>query len=363
LRQLADLRARSVVAFPAKDLKTYGLDVPAATVHLTLNEDQKPASHVLKIGYELDISGDRYALIDGGAAVVVLPASVLKPLLAGPLAFRDRALAKFATADVIRLERDRRQAAFAQVDGSWKMTQPLQAEADHDGLEDLINTLARLRADELVVEKPMADDLKKYGLDRPEARWRLQAGDKDMLDLQIGKAEDGGLRHYARLAGRDLVFLLDAKLSERLLGEYRARAVWNPSIDAAQVDVLRVGGKNPFTLERIAGSWQVLGKPDAHPNAEAVNDTLATLAGLKAERYVIDKDADLQLFGLKSPEATLEVTTRSGKRVLNIGAREGQSQRRYASVGDPGRTDVFLISEADVAKLVRDLMSYTKPQP
>jgi hypothetical protein len=291
----------------------------------------------------------------------VLPGGVIKPLLAGPLGFRDRTLVKLPGADVVRLERDRRKATFAQVDGSWKLTEPLKADADHDELNEFIDTLAHLRADELVAEKPTADDLKTYGLDRPEARWRLLSGDKEVLDLQIGKQEKDGPRCYARVGGRDLVFLLDRKTSERALGEFRTRTVWNPPVDAAQVDAVRFGyAKNPFTLERTEGNWQVAGKPDLKVNTEAVNETLAALAGLKLVRYAVDKDADLQLYGLKTPELVLEVATRGGKRVLSIGAREGGSGRRYAHVGDAGRTDVFILSEADAAKLLRDVPAFTR---
>ncbi len=224
--RLSDLRALRVAAYPAGDLKPFGLDMPAAKVVLTLNEDQKPASFTLKIGKPADPTGDRFAQVEGSKAVVVLPADVLRPLLTGPLAFRDRGLVKFASADVLRLERGRRKAVFAQVDGTWKLTEPLKGAADQDELDEFINTLSKLRADELVQEKPTADDLKKYGLDKPEARWQALTGDRELLDLQIGSADKDGIRRYARISGKDVVFLLDPKVSVRVLSEFRPRAVW-----------------------------------------------------------------------------------------------------------------------------------------
>jgi hypothetical protein len=363
LQQLAELRAQRVVAFPAKDLKTYGLDTPTATVKLTLEGDAKPDNHTVKIGKVADaMTGDLYAVIDDSKAVVVLPAQVTRPLLAGVLGYRDRTLAKFAQADVLRLERDRRKAVFANIEGTWKLTEPLQAEADQADLDDFVNKLARLRADELVVEKATADDLKKYGLDKPEARWRIQSGDKDVLDLVIGSHEKDSTRRYARLGSRDIVFLLDAPMSAKVLAEYRPRTVWTPSIDASQVEALRFGyARNPFVLEKLDASWQVVGKENVKLTTETVNETLATLAGLKLMRYVMDKDADLQLYGLKTPELVLEVHTRSGKRTLQIGAREGDSERRYAHIAEGGRTDVFVISERDAAKLLRDVAAFSRP--
>jgi len=74
----------------------------------------------------------------------------------------------------------------------------------------------------------------------------------------------------------------------------------------------------------------------------------------------VDKNADLRLFGLKTPELTLDVVTPTGKRTLLIGSREGESQRRYARLDGPGHTEVFLLSEADTAKLMRDLTAFSK---
>src|SRR6185312_15151617 len=106
-----------------------------------------------------------------------------------------------------------------------------------------------------------------------------------------------------------------------------------PPLDAAQIDAIRFGfPKDPFTLQRSGGAWVAREKPEAPVVPELVNETLAALAGLKLERYVVDKDADMQLFGLKAPELVLEATTRTGKRVLQIGSREGDSHRRYAHV-------------------------------
>lgn len=362
--RLANLRAVRVAAYPPTDLKQFGLDMPAATVILGLSEDQKPASYTLKIGKAAEAgSGDHFAQLEGSKAVVVLGANVVRPLLAGALAFRDRTLVKFVSADVLRLERDRRKATFAQVDGTWKLTEPLKGDAEQDELDEFVNTLARLRADELVQEKPTPDDLKKYGLDRPTVRWQVLSGDRLLLDLQIGAAEKDGSRRYAQIAGKDLVVLLDPRLSARALGEFRPRAVWGAPLDAAQIDAVRFGyQKDPFTLERSGGVWQVKDRTEV-PIVEVVNETLAALAGLKLERYVVDKDADLQLYGLKPPELILEVPTRTGKRVLQIGSREGESQRRYAHVAEPGRTDVFLLSEADAGKLMRDLSAFSKGKP
>jgi hypothetical protein len=367
LAQLGELRARRIAAYPLMDLQRFGLDRPAALWTIKLNGERKPSEHVLKVGKPVEGGGgERYVQVDGGRVAAVLPAALAERLVAKPLAFRDRNLARFADADKARLDRGPRHAVFARPEGTWKLIEPLQGDADQEELDDFINALAKLRADALVAEKPSAEELKKYGLDRPEARWRLESGDKEVLQLLVGNAEENGPRRYARLANRDLVFLLDRGLSARVLGEYRPRAVWTPAVDAAQVESLRYHwAHNPFVLEKSAGdTWQVAGKPGVKVNAEAVSEALAALKGLKVERYVVDKGADLKLFGLDKPDLVLEVGTRNGRKLLEVGSVEGGSKRRYARVPGPDRSDVFVLDEADCAHILRDLAGFTRaPAP
>jgi hypothetical protein len=369
--QLASLRAERVAAYPAKDVKAFGLDQPATSVTIRLaGPDGKPSEKVLKIGKVADeklTQGkpmDRFVQVEGSPVVGVLSGALADRLLAGPLAFRDRNLARFADADKAILKRVPREATFTKVDGTWKLTAPLEAEAEQTDMDDFINGLARLRADELVADKPA--DLKPYGLDKPVMQWRFFSGEKEVLDLLIGSqppAKHGGkdARAYAKLANGDLVFLLNPPTTKRVLAEYRSKTLWPSSLDAAQVETLRYSGTgNGFTLEKSGDQWHVAGKASAQVNAAAVSDTLAALAGLKPERYVVDKGADLKLYGLEPPEVVIEAIAPSGRRVLHIGRAEGDSKRFYARVTEKDRTDVFVISEADAAKLVRPLAAFTQ---
>jgi Domain of unknown function (DUF4340) len=107
----------------------------------------------------------------------------------------------------------------------------------------------------------------------------------------------------------------------------------------------------------------VAGKPGEVVKVQAVNDALDALARLRVERYVIDKGADPKLYGLEPPVLSVEVRTREGKRTLEIGRTEGDSKRYYARVPDKDRSDVFVISEADGARIVRDLAAFTEKAP
>src|SRR5208283_3605338 len=174
-----------------------------------------------------------------------------------------------------------------------------------------------------------------------------------------GKDADGP-RVYARLANKDLVFLLDPKQTQQVLGEYRSRTIWTTPLDAAQVESLHyASAQNPFLLQKLENVWHVAGKPALKVDSEAVSKTLAALGSLQVARYVVDKDADLKLYGLEPPNLVLEIQTPTGKQVLHIGHVEGDSTRYYAHLPGEGRSEVFVLSEADSAQIVRGLAAFT----
>ncbi len=365
LKMLADLRASQVVEYPLKDSqKKYGFDAPSLTLTLKMNgADGKQVEHVLTLGGEVkEKPGDRYAKIDATLAVFVLPAVIVKALETPPLTFRTRLLVRFSDADKILLERGPRQATFARDAGSWAMTAPAKAKVDNDQMEEFLSKAAKLEADELIADKPA--DLKVYGLDKPIARWRFQTDGKDALDLLIGKLDAGGKRAYAKLGNGTLVFLLGPDLTKTALGEFRERTVWGMPLDSAQADTLKLtrDGKT-IVLKKRGTVWTVEGKPETPLSNDTVNDTIAALAGLKLERYAVDKDADRKLFGLDPPELVIEAEAGEKKVVLHIGRFEGGSKRAYAALPDKDRSEVLVLSESDTARLTRDLAALAKPLP
>src|SRR5262249_28051509 len=106
------------------------------------------------------------------------------------------------------------------------------------------------------------------------------------------------------------------------------------------------------------GRWQA-DKGGGKVSTAAVQDTLDALAGLQAERYVADRGADLKLYGLQPPQLVLEAQTPAGQRLLPRGRHGGGAKRYYARVPEgENASAVFVISEADAARLVRPLQAF-----
>lgn len=359
VRQLARLRVAKVIALDAADPSKFGFDV-GATVTLVLKApDGTISERSIEIGRTVaprynEPDGSHYVRVAGSPVVGILSPAASILLTAEPFKLRDRTVAHFSEADRAIVERGFRKSVFVRQDGAWKMTEPVATDAEQAPLDELVAAASRLRADEFVAERPA--DLRKYGLDTPEARWRFIANDRDVLNLSVGVKEASSDRRYAKLNGGDTVFLLDPAMSNRLVAEYRRRNAWAAvSPDEVETVVYGIGDKT-LVLHKSDGRWQIPGRPEQAVNVSAIDDLVATLANLRVERFVVDKDPDLRTFGLLNPARTIVIRARGGNPLtLYLGRYEPGSRRLYARVFDNSRTDVFTLSEADSAKLLREL--------
>ncbi len=359
LRRTSGLQAKRIAAYPAKDLKEFGLDKPSAIVTLTLDFDGVTKKHAIKIGDVTKAKGEkdeRFAMVDDKPMVIVLPADLSRHLTAAAPYFADRNLVSFSSADRSELIHGQRKLTFARDDAGWHIVDPIKADADSTALDDLMRGLLRLRADEIVADK--GADLKKFGLDPPAAQWRFKLGGEDQVDLLIGAPENAepGARRYAKLGNRNTVFFLNAKTAARALGEFRSKKVWPPFDPAQSTELTITGPIGSFTLKKKDKEWTVAGQPKAMVKANIVADTLEMLATLNAHHFVLDAKADLKAYGLEKPAWKLEVQTPTGKRELWLGAMEDKSKRPFATV--PGSGGVFVIDEIDNIILARPLAAY-----
>lgn len=354
--RVSKLRAEKIVALDSKDLAKYGLEKPEAVVTFELI-DQRSGREVkrsLKLGKPVDEKkpeGDRYAQVEGSELVAIVAAPVARRLLGEPIRFLNRSLASFINADRIEVTHGERKLIF-QKDAGWKLKSPVDADAEDEPLRELHDMLARLRADDIVAEKPQ--NLAEYGLDKPEFIWKLFAGDKELLTLLVGKREKDDFRRYAKLEKGDLVVLLDRGVSSRLESEYRKRSL-GERIDPMQISELILSGPaGKVTLSKLGPIWMDPNKPDEQWNYTAINELASALANAQIEEYVKDKDANLNEFGL-DPTQARTVTIRTGmgqSRTLLLGKRD-PSNRLYAKQEDKTRTEVFVLSEMDSKRLNR----------
>ena len=342
------------------DLVKFGLDQPEATWVLEGTVDGKPAKRVLQVGRIADEKrGNRFVRADG-PLVGRLATEVASKLVSPTLYFRDRTVATLPGIREAKVSSGGRILSFRFEGDRWKLTSPIQAEAD-PSLAGWLAQFAPLRAGEWLTRKDTPEDRKALGLDKPATRWELFGeGGKSLGTLDIAPPGVDGFA-AAGFTGSPSLFKLDAVQARQAQGEYRIRQVYDPPFDPSRVRRLTVTpseGK-PFTLLQVGTGWVVEADPASKPDPNTVKETLAALSNLRVTRYVTDKGGKLADYGLDKPYFSLEI----GNSRLLIGKPVSDSSKdRFATLAVEGfDTGVFVIDERAIDLLARPLTRFTQP--
>ncbi|MFO0803593.1 MAG: DUF4340 domain-containing protein [Gemmataceae bacterium] len=304
-------------------------------------------SALVAVGVGANAEGEQIAArVEGWPRVSMVEAGVLKALGAE---FRDRSLSSFFAADKLILEKDGKTFAFTKAGKDWKQTAPKEADVDSQEIDDLVTALGRLRAEKFLADRPTPDDLKRHGLDSPRAKWTVLNEGKESLVLLVGKD------NAAKLGTGDSIVQLAPDVITKLVADYRPKKVW--TLDEARVDSIEVdwAGKK-FKLQRQGTGWEDPAAPKDQVIDKSVSELLTALGALKAERWT---SLDAKAAGLEKPAGTITLSLRDKTtRVVAIGS-ETDGKKRHAKTGDAG-SEVFVLSEADAAKLTRDRSAYVE---
>ena len=103
--------------------------------------------------------------------------------------------------------------AFAKKGTDWRFSKPFDAKADFGAVDGIVGQVVQAQMKSIVAADGTSD-LKKYGLDKPQATVTLGAG-STRATLAIGaKKDDASL--YARDLSRPIVFTIEAALLDDL---------------------------------------------------------------------------------------------------------------------------------------------------
>ena len=202
------LKAVAFVDDQPKNLQSYGLDVPALEISF-MAPDSDPAA--LLVG---KIKGDTLYVKARNAEPVFLVKKELLHLVGMGLAgLRDKQVLDFKADDVIKivLRHDAINLTCQKQGTNWRLTHPVQEQADNGAVRSIILEVNRLTVDAFLAVSPPPT-----GFDAPAVQLAVTLKDRTEHRLEIGKLADDE-RHYGRLQNApDTVFLLKKETAENL---------------------------------------------------------------------------------------------------------------------------------------------------
>jgi hypothetical protein len=147
------------------------------------------------------------------------------------LAYRTKRVVELAADQVTKLtveKPDGRLVLQRGADKKWRMIEPAQGALNVDRLQQVLDVIAFLRAEEVVREN--LENAAAYGLDKPPYRFTVQTGAKSSA-LQLGKARDAVVT-FASWNDPSLVFTLSAASITTLTNNLVATPVTTNAVPA-----------------------------------------------------------------------------------------------------------------------------------
>jgi hypothetical protein len=127
-------------------------------------------------------------------------------------------------------------------------------------------------------------------------------------------------------------------------------------VNPADMTELVIKQKEPVTLKKTNGKWQIT-EPKPYPaDQEAVAGVLSTLSGLNADRLVEEKALDRKRYGLDPAQVELDISGKGGTRQLLLGDDAPAGGDVYAALAtDPRVFTIAGYNKSSLTKTLNDL--------
>jgi len=349
---LGSVEITRVVDENPSSLTDYGLANPKVVVDFKAAGDKDFKK--LIIGDKAPASADLFAKRNDEKRVFLIAAYQETTFDKKPFDLRDKLVLKFdrEKVDGIAVNAGGKTLTFAKDGSDWKIRKPIDTKADFGTVEGLIGKVQTAQMKSMVAEQPSDADLKKYGLDKPEATIDLDAGSSKATLIVGGKADDSTV--YARDASKPAVVTIEKSLVDDLkrgADDYRVKDLFQfRAYNASHVEITRGDQKIVFDRVKAASDkdqdkWHRASPNPADVDRDKVDALLAKIANMRATSFVESTGKT----GLDKPAMTVYVKFDDGKKEERVTLGKSGEDVFASRPGEPGamKTDAADFNEAN----------------
>jgi len=362
----AGLRIERIAEKENSDLKKY--QIPQKEVSLWVKGKDAPVK--VLIGMENPLDNTLFAQKEGEKRVVLLPSSLKSTLDKKFFDFRQKDIFKFETGEAksIKLQAQAIKWDAQKKDDAWFFRAPFKALAKESKITSLLDSLSNQKAKEFIAEAKTPEDLKKYGLDKPEYQvvLSLPKADKE-LTFAFHKDKD---KTYVTMSQSTKIIVPENDLLadlEKKADDLRETKIIGFNAWQASKVAIKKGGL-ALTLSKAQNDkWYFDAAQKEEADASKVDTFVRKIESLEAAEY-IDAPKGLAEYGLDKPQAEVTVWTKeTGEKpaektfVLLVGNTDKDKKQ---AVVKNGRLDYLFKAEAafldDFPKEAKD---WKAPEP
>ncbi|MGD8316672.1 MAG: DUF4340 domain-containing protein [Myxococcales bacterium] len=247
---------------------------------------------------------------------------------------------------------------LSRIDGQWRVTAPLDAEADQTNVDSALSRLAELKLVRVVADRP--ENYARLQVDDSTAV-KVEAKDdtQTLADLKIGKYANG--MTMVRVGDRQEVFGASGSLRyafDRELKAWRNRKI--VSLESADVQSIRFQDSHgTFEFERNEDGWKTVEAPKTLREVDPKKITaLVSMAARLTASDFAPADVSAARAGLNEPEARVTMMAKDDPQpiVLELGDETGNAGELY--VRRNGNPTIYLISKYLADRLRPDVKAF-----
>jgi hypothetical protein len=332
-------------------LNDYGLSNPRIEIDFKATGDKDYRR--LLVGEKSPTGADLFAKRNDEKKVFLIPAMQETTFNRTTFDLREKVLLKFdrEKVDALDVTAGGKTLAIAKDGGDWKITKPVAARADFGSVEGLVGRLQTVQMKSIVADEVAPADLKKYGLDKPEATVNLNAGSARATLLIGGKAADNTV--YARDASKPAVVTVESALADDLkkgADDYRRKDLFEfRPFNATHIEIARNG--QTVVLDRVKGQgdnapdkWHRVSPNAGDVDKDKMDSLLSKLSNMRASSFV---EAAAKT-GLDKPALTVTIKFDDGKKEEKVTFGQSGTDVFAARPAEPGaaKTDTTDFNEA-----------------
>ncbi len=240
---------------------------------------------------------------------------------------------------------------LAKQNGEWAVASMDNYPADSEGVAQLLTKVTELKNTQRVSNNP--EKQSEFEVDSTGVEAKLMdANDKLLAHLFVGKITPGFLSSYVRVADSNDVYVAQGSLQSvfnKGTRTWKDRTIFD--FNKGITTELNISSPDETVELRLDenGAWQMLKPIAATANTTEVDNLLTTLSGLNTDDFAAAND-DLAVYGLDVPQSTISAVLNDGTTAtLHIGKEE--EGKLYIKRDDT--ETVFRLFKSNVDRLLK----------
>ncbi len=357
---LAGLKIERVVEKEASDPKKY--EIPKKEISFWLKDKNDPVK--LLIGMENPLDNTLFAQKEGDPRVVLLSSFFRTTLEKKVTDFRQKDIFRFETAEAreLRLRAKDIEWTAQKKEEEWFLAKPVEALAKKYRVEDILNSLANMRAKEFVVEAKQAADLDRYGLSHSDYQVTVSLPAKSQeITFYLQKKDD---KVYATTSTSPKIIVVEEYVLsdlEKKIDDLREKQVASfYTWEANKVELKR--GETAFVVSKDKeNKWHFASGGSGEADSSKVESFIRKMESLEAVEF-IDQPEELKKYGLDPPEATVTIWVKEGenkeKEVKYLIGTEDQAKKQVV-VKNPRFNYLFRVDSSFLSEWPKEAKDWS----